>query len=278
MALACRSSSSTNVTHLHLVDSLVVNVPLSTNGPLVWLDGCNTESFSNVTLAQLRAPRGASPVTAPVHGAVFASGLDREVQMTDVDCTYVVGSHTWACFLLSFTPNAAAAGGGRAQGGFLPPPGGAVDAGTAPLPPPADGPAPLPGAGTATAAAAAVSIKDCRFSNNGVLTTLLDSLLETSLLQRDVAAALAAGSRQADTDCGGGSYGALVFSLAPSARSQANGSTEAAGQPLLSVHIQGSTFRSNIGGCGAALASLAPQVGYSRTLPCTVLCASYAHQ
>ncbi len=224
LALVC----SPGTTHLRLYDSLVWKVPLSTRGPVLQLVGCGAVSFDNVTLTELTALPGASADTAPAYGAVHARGLVAGARLSGVECSEVAGSHTWACFLLSFEEDVQGREGEQ--------------------------PALLKGT---------VEIADSLFSNTNV-TARVDRVLKTTALMPSVAAALKPNQLLGGGlggGCGGGMYGAVVVGSAP--RTIKTAVDVGGGSPppgVVTVRVVSSSADGCTGGCGGVLAVTCPVV------------------
>ncbi len=218
MVLVC----GPEVAHLRLHSSVLADVPLSTKGPLLQLVSCGTLSLSAVTLARLSAPSGTSPDALPAYGAVHARGLRQGALLDGVECSGVAGTHTWACFLLSFAEQEQ-----PGTGGLAPSPS-----------PQQQAEQPLP--------SARVQIQNSRLTDNNVAANT-SRPLNQSLLLPDVAAALSIGR-----GCLGGSYGAVVVSSA----SAPTAGMAVQRTAVVDVVVSNSTLSNNAGGCGGALAAL----------------------
>ncbi len=221
LALVCGPGT----THLRLHDSLVWKVPLSTRGPVLQLVGCGAVSFRNVTLTGLVAGPGASPDVAPAYGVVHASGLMAGSHLSGVECSEVAGSHTWACFLLSFDEDEQGREGEQ-QSGLLP--------------------------GT-------VEITDSRFRNTNI-TARVDRVLKSTALLPSVAAALNR-NQVAGGGCGGGMYGAVVVGSTPRTNQTASDVGGSSPPPVtVNVRVVSSSADGCTGGCGGVFAATCPLV------------------
>ncbi|PNH03208.1 hypothetical protein TSOC_010748 [Tetrabaena socialis] len=87
------------VDHLTLLDSVLVNLPLSPNGPLIECRGCTTVTLENVAISHLSRPVGNLEY---LYGAVSVTGV-HDLMLRNVTCTDVVGANGWACVHGSFT-------------------------------------------------------------------------------------------------------------------------------------------------------------------------------
>lgn len=245
------------VQHLRVSHSVLRGLPLSIRGPVLQLVGCGAVSFHNVTLTHLTAPPGASPSLSPAYGAVHARGLVAGAWLSDVECSHVAGSHTWACFLLSFHEEERPEGPpgeegeqqqGQGQGGVQ--------------------------------AQGIVDIRDSLFVNISVAASL-EFELDSTLLLPSVATVLN-GNQYMGADCGNGVYGAVVVGCAPYSWSMAAFSSGAAGNgtgdgdggsdssfwwdlpdpPRLAVDVRVQSIRAEgcSGGCGPIISTTVPLV------------------
>ncbi len=240
------------VRHLRVSHSVLRGAPLSTRGPLLQLAGCGAVSFHNVTLTQLAAPPWTSPGLTPAYGAVHARGLVAGAWLSGVECSHVAGSHTWACFLLSFNEEegeqGAAGEAGEQQRGEE----GALAQGT-------------------------VDIRDSVFVNTTVAASL-EVQLNSTLLLPSVATVLNR-NQYMGADCGGGVHGAVVVGCAPYSTSKANaaagdgtgardGGSDSAlwwdlpYPPPVAVDMRVESIRADgcSGGCGAVISTNVPVV------------------
>ncbi len=225
------------VSHLLLHSSVLADLPLSTEGPLLQLVSCGTLSLSNVTLARLTGSPGASPDALPVYGAVHARGLRQGALLDGMECSGVAGAHTWACFLLGFEE--------REREG---------DA--SPLAPP---PSPQQQAGQPPPAAM-FQIHNSKLYNNTV-SAHTATPQHLSRLLPEVAAALSVGG-----GCNSSSFGAIVVSSASFQQYDRPPPPGVAPRrtAVVDVVVSNSTLANNTGGCGGALAALCDLVSSSK--------------